>query len=91
MCVVGLTTFTLQQEVPPEGDDGQLLVGHLLLLREVDGEEAANRLSRELSGRLAEDAAKGRREELHLDWTRGSELPDVVSSDITGGYEVMVG
>lgn len=69
-----VTTFTLQQEVPPEGDDGLLLVGHLLLLREVDSEEAADRLSRQLSRRFAEDAAKGCREELHLDWTRGFVL-----------------
>lgn len=83
MCGVDVTTFALQQEVPPEGDDGQLLVGHVLLLREGDGEEAADRLSHELSGRLAEDAAKGRREELHLDWTGGFELPLGESSDIT--------
>lgn len=69
MCVV-LATFTLQQEVPPEGDDGQLSVGHLVLLREVDGEEAADRLRREPRGRLAEGAAERRGEELHLDWTR---------------------
>lgn len=78
-----VTTFTLQQEVPPEGDDGQLLVGQVLLRREVDGEEAADRLSRQHAGWLAEDAAERRREELHLDWTRGERGAELLMAEFS--------
>lgn len=59
-------TFTLQQEVSPEGDDGHLSVQPLLVPGEVHGEEAIDCLSRQLSRILAEDSKEHRREELNL-------------------------
>ncbi len=67
-------TFTLQQEVSPEADDGRLPVQRRLLLGEVDGEEPTDRLSRESICRFAENTAERRREELHLDQIRGRSL-----------------
>lgn len=50
----------------PEGDDGHLSVQSLLVFREVDGEESTDRLSRQLSRCLTENAAEHRGEELNL-------------------------
>ena len=63
-------TFTLQQEVSPEGDDGRLPVRSLLPLRQVDGKELANRLSHEAIRCLAENTAERQWEELRLDQIR---------------------
>lgn len=68
------STFTLQQEVSPEGDDGHFSVQSVLLLGEVDGEEPTDRLSREPSCRFTENAAEHRREELHLDQMKELQL-----------------
>lgn len=58
----------------PEGDDGRLPVQVLLLRGEVDGEEPTDHLSREPIGRLTENAAEHRGEELHLDQIRGCSV-----------------
>lgn len=67
VCLRDGGTFTLQQEVSPEGDDGHLFVQSVLLLRQGDGEEPTDRLGREPSRRFTEDAAEERRGALHLD------------------------
>lgn len=67
VCLRDCSTFTLQQEVSPEGDDGRLFVQSVLLLRQRDGEEPTDRLRREPSRRFTEDAAEERRGALHLD------------------------
>lgn len=63
----GGLTFTLQQEVSPEAEDGHLLVEPLLLLREVHGEASTERLGRRPSRRLTEDGQEGGWEELDLE------------------------
>lgn len=60
-------TFTLQQEVSPEADDRHLFVELLLVLREVHGEEPTDRLGRQLSRYLTEDAEERGWKELDLD------------------------
>lgn len=62
----GDVTFTLQQEVSPEADDGHLLVQPLLVLREVHAEEPTDRLGRQRSRRPTEDAEEGGWKELDL-------------------------
>lgn len=51
----------------PEGDDGRLPLQLVLLLREADGEERAERLSRDVLRSLAENAEEDGREELNLE------------------------
>lgn len=51
----------------PEGDDGRLSLQLVLPLREVDGEERAERLSRDRLHGPAENTEEDRREELDLD------------------------
>lgn len=65
-------TFTLQQQVSPEADEGHLSVQPLRLLGEVDGEESTERLRRQLRRRPTEDAEEGGWEELDL--REGEEL-----------------
>lgn len=52
------STFTLQQEVPPEGNDRRLSAQRLLLLGEVGGKELTERLSCETTSCLAENPAE---------------------------------
>lgn len=60
------STFTLQQEVSPEGDDQDLFAQPVLLLGEVEGEELVDGLARQAHRRRAEDAGEDCRAELHL-------------------------
>lgn len=62
-----LSTFTLQQEVSPEGDDGHLFVPPLWVLREVHGEESTDCLTRQRSRILTEDPKEHCWGELNLD------------------------
>lgn len=54
----------------PEGDDGRLPLQFVLLLGEVDGEERAERLSRDVLCGLAENVEEDGREELNLEQIR---------------------
>lgn len=61
------STFTLQQEVSPEGDNRRLLVQFVVLLGEVDGEEIAEHFSCERLSRPTENTKEDIWEELNLD------------------------
>lgn len=85
----------------PEGDDGRLSLQFLLLLREVDGEERGERLSRDGLGGPAENAEEDRREELDLDrikplftqswiWKSKETLKTFVSVQKTGGSSHLI-